>query len=82
MCVTELRETRGMEHKIKPLYTIVREVEDGQRVPVSTLENYEQAERLISSLSEYWPGDYSILKTDTRQFVPLPVFISRSQLAQ
>lgn len=71
-----------MENKIKPLYTIVREVEDGQRVPVSTLESYDQAERLIRSLSEYWPGDYSILETDTRQFVPLPVFISRSHVIQ
>jgi hypothetical protein len=71
-----------MENKHKPVCMIVREVEDGQLVPVSNLENYDQAEKLISSLSEYWPGEYSIVQADGQEFVPLPVSFSRPQIAQ
>lgn len=70
-------EIGSMENQNRRLYTIMRQVEDGQRVPVSTLEDYQQAQRLISSLSEYWPGGYSILQSDAEHFTPLPVSIAR-----
>jgi hypothetical protein len=72
-----------METKIKPHYTIVKELEDGQRVPVSTFESYGEAKGLIDSLNEYWPGEYAVLETGVDAFVRhLPVPVPRPQLTQ
>ncbi len=46
-------------------YQIVRVLEDGARIAVSSLEDPEEARKLIASLNEFWPGDYSILLSDT-----------------
>ena len=58
-------DTLTMERNIKKRYQIVRVLEDGARIAVSSLEDPEEARNLIASLNEFWPGDYSILLSDT-----------------
>ena len=42
-------------------YEIVRTLEDGQTVRVGTYRDLSKARGLVASLSEYWPGAYSIV---------------------
>ena len=41
-------------------YKIFRKTEDGQDVFVAGRAALEEAKQLIASMTEYWPGDYSI----------------------
>lgn len=43
------------------VYEIVRTLEDGQTVRVGTFQDLDKARGLVASLSEYWPGAYSIV---------------------
>jgi hypothetical protein len=47
-------------------YNVVRALPDGQRVSVGTFGNEKEARRIIDSLSEYWPGDYQILRPNSQ----------------
>jgi hypothetical protein len=46
-------------------YRVVRKLEDGQEVFVASRKDLLEAEQLIASLMECWPGDYSIQGTDS-----------------
>lgn len=47
-------------------YEIVRTLEDGQTVRVGTFRELDKARGLVASLSEYWPGAYSILPSSEK----------------
>ena len=53
-----------MERRIQKRYKIERVLEDGARIPVSSLEDLDEAQRLIASLNEFWPGKYAVLPVD------------------
>jgi len=57
-------QTSSMERTIHKRYKIVRVLEDGERIPVSSLDSADEARRLIESLNEYWPGTYSMIPVD------------------
>jgi hypothetical protein len=48
-------------------YEIVRTLEDGQRVQVATLHDLNKARGLVASLTEYWPGAYSIVQSSSER---------------
>jgi len=55
-----------------PRYRIVRTLEDGQEISVATFGILDDAEMLLASLKEYWPGDYSIQQSDSlNRFAPI-----------
>jgi hypothetical protein len=55
-----------------PRYRIVRTLEDGQEISVATFGILDDAETLLASLKEYWPGDYSIQQSDSlNRFAPI-----------
>jgi hypothetical protein len=62
--ISAIWHTLAMERRIEKRYKIVRVLEDGERIPVSSLEDADEARRLIASLNEYWPGNYSMIQTD------------------
>jgi hypothetical protein len=49
-----------MNNNTVSAYKVVRILEDGQEVFVAGHKNLTEAERLVASLSECWPGDYLI----------------------
>ena len=49
-----------MSHTFEKKYTVYRILEDGQHVFVAGFDQLQKAQETISSLSEYWPGDYTI----------------------
>jgi hypothetical protein len=49
-------------------FTVYRVLEDGQHVFVAGFDQLQKAQETISSLSEFWPGDYTIHSADS--FIP------------
>jgi hypothetical protein len=49
-----------INNKSESIYKVVRILEDGQEVFVAGHRNLTEAERLVASLAECWPGDYLI----------------------
>ena len=41
-------------------FKIVRKLETGEILSLSTCDDLKQAMHLVASLAEFWPGDYSI----------------------
>jgi hypothetical protein len=62
--ISAVWQTLRMDRRIEKRYKIVRVLEDGERIPVSSLEDADEARRLIASLNEYWPGNYSMIPLD------------------
>ena len=58
-----------MSHTLKKKYTVYRILEDGQHVFVAGFDQLQKAQGTISSLSEFWPGDYTIHSADS--FIPV-----------
>jgi hypothetical protein len=58
-----------METMLQRTYKIVRELPDGQRVLVGSFEDVNEARKRIAALSEYWPGDYVIVRPHPEQQV-------------
>jgi hypothetical protein len=46
-------------------YRVVRKLEDGQELFVASRNEFIEAEQLIASLMECWPGDYLIRGPDS-----------------
>jgi hypothetical protein len=64
------RHTSSMETLVEgtyKAYEVVRTLEDGQRVQVGTFQELSEARGLIASLSEYWPGGYSIVPSSKQE---------------
>ena len=51
-----------MKTVMEVIYKIVRTLPDGQRVLIGTFENVDEARKRVAALSEYWPGDYVIVR--------------------
>jgi|HubBroStandDraft_2_1064218.scaffolds.fasta_scaffold1895496_1 hypothetical protein len=49
-----------MRNNTESTYKVVRILEDGQEVFVAGHKNLTEAERLVASLAECWPGEYLI----------------------
>jgi hypothetical protein len=60
-CEDEITMDKGAGER----YRVVRKLEDGQEVFVAGRKDLREAEQLIASLIECWPGDYSILGPDS-----------------
>jgi hypothetical protein len=58
-----------METVLERTYKIVRDLPDGQRVLVGSFKNVNEARKRIATLSEYWPGDYTIVRPHPEQQV-------------
>jgi hypothetical protein len=51
-------------------YKVMCTLPDGQRVLVGDFKDVNEARKLVAGLSEYWPGDYSIVRSNSEQGVP------------
>ena len=60
--VAAVRHAYAMESTVAVI-KVIRELPDGQSVSVGAYESVREARRMIESLSEYWPGDYRILRS-------------------
>lgn len=54
---------------MEPTYKIIRTLKDGQRAPVASFNDLNEARQTIASLSRYWPGHYSILCSPSDELV-------------
>ena len=70
-CVTAsiaaVRQSYVMESMVA-VFKVIRELPDGQRVLVGAYGDVREARKMIESLSEYWPGDYRILRLGSRDW--------------
>jgi hypothetical protein len=68
-CVTAtakpVMQTSGMDTMFTG-YKVERTLPDGQRVQVGTFRHVREATKVIKGLSEYWPGDYQIVRPDSQ----------------
>lgn len=44
-------------------FTLIRELDDGERIPVAVYGSLMEAEHQAEALSEFWPGTYVIRET-------------------
>jgi hypothetical protein len=51
-----------METTMERPYKVERTQPDGQRVPVGTYKNVDEARKQIAAFSEFWPGEYVIVR--------------------
>lgn len=58
-----------METVMERPYKIVRALPDGQRVLVGSFEDVNEARKCVAAFSEYWPGDYVIIRPQYEQRV-------------
>jgi hypothetical protein len=56
-----------METVSERTYKIVRTLPDGQRILVGSFDDVNEARKRIEALSEYWPGDYAIVRPHYEQ---------------
>ncbi len=56
----------NMETTMERPYKVERTQPDGQRVPVGTFKDVEEAKQQIAAFSEFWPGEYVIVRAWVR----------------